>query len=95
MDAKDETFLQIVRAQKAINKIPNKFLAFKCGVSQPLFSQYINGDVNMPENVKSRLIEELQLQEVIAELGLQANECFKEETTSETLVKRFIMTRCL
>ena len=83
MDVKDETFLQIVRAQKAINRITNKFLAFRCGVSQPLFSQYINGDITMPESVRIRLIKELQLQEVLSKLGLQTNECFKEETTCE------------
>jgi predicted transcriptional regulator len=62
MDENNEILLASIRAKIAIEKTPKKILALKCGVSRSSFSQYINGDVAMPEKVKNCLIEKLELQ---------------------------------
>jgi len=70
MNVNNEKLLEVIRAQTAITKTPKKVLAFKCGVSRSSFSQYINGDVEMPQEVKAKLIEVLGLQPYVEKLEL-------------------------
>ena len=65
-----EKLLELIRAEIAIQEIPKKKLARRCKVSKPLFSNYIHGDVNIPEHVKKILVKELKLESAIEELGL-------------------------
>jgi len=58
----DEKFLQLVRAVKGVRNMRNKYLAKKCKVSQPKFSNILNGEFEMPESVKEVLIRELELE---------------------------------
>ena len=54
-------FLEMVRAAIAAKEIPKKTLARKCKVTRPQFSEIIHGDRDMPEEVKQRLVSELDL----------------------------------
>jgi hypothetical protein len=39
--------------------LPKKVLARYVGVSRPLFSMYLNGDVNMPAEIENRLMNRI------------------------------------
>jgi hypothetical protein len=66
----DPKFLELIRAVIAAKQIPKKTLARRCKVSKPMFSYYIHGEQAIPDDVKSRLISELDLQEHVERLGL-------------------------
>jgi len=60
-----EKFLQFIRGVIAMKNVPKKYLARKCKVSQPQFSEMIHGDRPMPHHVRERLIKELELESVL------------------------------
>ncbi len=66
----DSKFLELIRATIAAKQIPKKVLARRCKVSRPVFSYYIHGDKEMTNEVKTRLIAELDLQNHVERLGL-------------------------
>ncbi len=66
----DPRFLALVRAAIAAKQIPKKDLARLCKVNRPTFSYFIHGDKEMPDEVKAKLIEELDLEPHVERLGL-------------------------
>lgn len=66
----DPKFLELVRAVIAAKQIPKKVLARRCKVNRPTFSYFIHGDKPIPDDVKDRLITELDLQDHVKRLGL-------------------------
>jgi hypothetical protein len=66
----DPKFLELIRAAIAAKQIPKKVLARRCKVNRPTFSYFIHGDKEMPQEVKAKLIEELDLQPYVERLGL-------------------------
>ena len=67
----DSIFLKQIRSKIAINRIPKKSLARKCKVSRPQFSEMIHGDREMPQEVRTRLIELLKLKAVISDANIE------------------------
>jgi hypothetical protein len=68
----DPKFLEHVRAAIGAKNIPKKVLARRCRVSRPQFSEMIHGDREMPEEVKKRLLKELDLRETLEMLRTSA-----------------------
>jgi len=66
----DPRFLELIRAAIAAKQIPKKVLARRCKVNRPTFSYFIHGDKEMPDDVKKRLIQELELEPHVERLGL-------------------------
>ena len=66
----DPKFLELIRAAIAAKQIPKKVLARRCKVNRPTFSYFIHGDKEMPEEVKAKLIKELELEPHVERLGL-------------------------
>jgi len=65
----DRNFLKLVRATIAAESILKKSLARRCKISRPYFSEMIHGDRPMPDAVKERLIDELNLQPMLERLN--------------------------
>jgi hypothetical protein len=59
--ATDPQLLEIIRAAIGAKNIPKKVLARRCKVSRSYFSLMLHGDKEMPEEVKHRLLKELNL----------------------------------
>lgn len=70
----DDKFLSIVRAKLAITKTLHRVAAYKCGVSQSAFSQYINGILPLPNRVREKLILMLELEPIINRLARVEND---------------------
>lgn len=66
----DNNFLKLIRAKIASDNIKKKQLARRCRISRPYFSLMLHGDKPMPEEVKEKLIQELDLQPCMERLGL-------------------------
>jgi len=69
MTSSEDKLLQIFRAKLAATKTLHKLVAYKCGVSRSMFSQYINGDLPMPGRVQTRLITLLDLKSTLERLA--------------------------
>ena len=65
-----ERFLQLMRAAIGMQSVPKKSLARKCKITRPQFSEMLHGDRDMPQDVKNRLVEELNLKDQVERLGL-------------------------
>ncbi len=64
----DEQFLRLVHAVLGYKKLDGfryKTLARKLRISKQLLSQYLQGDVHMPDSIRERIIEILNLQEIV------------------------------
>jgi transcriptional regulator with XRE-family HTH domain len=60
----DEEFLRLVHAAIGFKKLDGfqyKTLARELGVSKQLLSQYLQGDIAMPEQIRDKIIEILDL----------------------------------
>jgi hypothetical protein len=66
----DDTFLKLIRASIALKNVQKKKLARRCKISRPYFSLMLHGDKSMPDEIKTRLIAELDLQDHVERLGL-------------------------
>jgi hypothetical protein len=66
----DPRFLELIRAAIAAKQIPKKVLARRCKVNRPTFSYFIHGDKEMPDEIKAKLIQELELETQVERLGL-------------------------
>lgn len=66
----DSKFLELIRAAIAAKQIPKKVLARRCKVNRPTFSYFLHGDKEMPDEVKTKLIKELELEPYVEKLGL-------------------------
>ena len=66
-----EKLLTIFRMAIAARDIPKKKLARRCKISRPYLSLMIHGDKPMPEKVKQRLIEELELESILEKFEIQ------------------------
>jgi len=65
VESKEEQLLRtLVRGKKAMLGKKSKFLARRCRVSQPKFSNILSGEIAMPESVKEILIRELSLESI-------------------------------
>ena len=58
---RDTNFLKLLRAKIASDNVKKKQLARRCKISRPYFSLMLHGDKPMPEEVRSKLIQELEL----------------------------------
>ena len=65
-----EKLLSVFRMAIAARNIQKKKLARRCKISRSYFSLMLHGDKPMPEGVKQRLIEELNLAHVLKKSGL-------------------------
>ena len=69
----DERFLRLVHASLGYKKLDGfyyKTLARRLKISKQLLSQYLQGDVRMPEPIKQGLIQVLELESYVERLGL-------------------------
>jgi hypothetical protein len=66
----DPKLLELIRAAIAAKQIPKKVLARRCKVNRPTFSYFLHGDKEMPDEVRERLIAELELEPHVERLGL-------------------------
>jgi predicted transcriptional regulator len=64
----DEEFLRSVHAELGHRKLDGfqyKTLARELGVSKQLLSQYLQGDIAMPEQIRDKIIETLELGRIV------------------------------
>jgi transcriptional regulator with XRE-family HTH domain len=64
----DEKFLRSVHAELGYRKLDGfqyKTLAHKLGISKQLLSQYLQGDISMPELMRDKIIKILDLDRLI------------------------------
>ena len=69
----DERFLRLVHASLGYKKLDGfyyKTLARRLKISKQLLSQYLQGDIKMPETVKEGLIQALDIKTQVERLGL-------------------------
>lgn len=71
---KNKKFLELVRGAIAVKNIQKKQLARKCKLSRPQFSELIHGDRQMTDEIKARLIAELNLESTIQKIDALQDE---------------------
>jgi hypothetical protein len=69
----DEKLLRIFRAKLGATKTLYKTAAKQSSVSRSMFSQYVNGELPMPDKVKHRLIKILGLTSLLEKLEKISN----------------------
>ena len=65
MEAEYEKFLQLVRAKIAIDQLLKKNVARRLNISKSLFSQYLNGDIRIPQRIQEKIIKELGIEKLL------------------------------
>jgi transcriptional regulator with XRE-family HTH domain len=64
----DEKFLRSVHAELGYRKLDGfqyKTLARRLGISKQLLSQYLQGDIGMPDQIRDKIIKILDLDRII------------------------------
>ena len=61
----DEILLKVIRAKMAATRTLYKTAAKDCHVSRSMFSQYVNGEIPIPDNIKTRFIKILRLEKFL------------------------------
>jgi transcriptional regulator with XRE-family HTH domain len=72
-----DRFLKLVHADLGMKRLEGfyqKNLARKLRISKPLLSQYLRGDVEMPTQIRTKLIQVLSLEDAVEKLGIRFND---------------------